>query len=186
MTQNTQIKSNSSGQDEDEIFKSLSHRTRRAIIKLLGEHNSLSFTEIKTALGNIDSPSLSYHLKSLEVLLKQEKNLYGLTEIGVAALNLMDHIDQSDRLRNSKRKFVIANIVTIVCWTIILFFIPFFIATSLDVRTRIVISIVLNGVAQINFQIIWNLWAASWKPPKIKSKKKHLNDDEDIEKSRQS
>jgi len=50
--------------DEDALFKSLDHQVRRDIIKYLGQ-NPLSFTEIINNLESVDSPTLSYHLKSL-------------------------------------------------------------------------------------------------------------------------
>ena len=80
--------------DEDEIFKSLSHQVRRDIIKFLGE-NPLSFTEINKNLEPIDSPTLSYHLKSLQLLLIQKMNRYELSEIGEAAFNLLSKTDES-------------------------------------------------------------------------------------------
>jgi len=83
--------------DEDEIFKSLSHQVRRNIIKILGE-NRLSFTEIINNLEPVDSPTLSYHLKSLQPLLQQKTNKYELSEIGEAAFNLLSKTDESIRI----------------------------------------------------------------------------------------
>jgi len=48
---------------EDEIFKLLTHQKRRNIIKVLGERD-LTFSQIKRNL-EIDSPTHSYHLKSM-------------------------------------------------------------------------------------------------------------------------
>jgi DNA-binding transcriptional ArsR family regulator len=48
---------------EDEIFKLLTHQTRRNIIKVLGERD-LTFSQIQKKL-EIDSPTLSYHLKTM-------------------------------------------------------------------------------------------------------------------------
>ena len=55
--------------NEDEIFKSLAHKLRRKIIKEIGNSKKLLFSEIRKRLKPIDSPTLSYHLKSLETLL---------------------------------------------------------------------------------------------------------------------
>ena len=160
--------------DDDEIFKSLSHKIRREIIKILGDRKSLSFTEIKNELDEIDSPSLSYHLKSLKFILKQDNNLYYLSDVGIAALLLIDRIDQSERLKKGKRRFFIANWVTVVCWAIIMFLIPFSIKDSLDVGELIFLSVSLNLIGQINFQVNWQLFGRTYRNPKKapKSKKK--------------
>ena len=55
--------------DEEELIKSLSHKIRRDIIKFIGDGGELTFTEIKNFIESIDSPSLSYHLKSLQMSL---------------------------------------------------------------------------------------------------------------------
>jgi DNA-binding transcriptional ArsR family regulator len=85
--------------EEDEIFKSLGHATRRQIIKAVGLNGSLSFSEILKNIGEIDSPSLSYHLKSIKVLLDQKDGKYKLTKIGNSAYNLLEKTDQSGRLK---------------------------------------------------------------------------------------
>jgi DNA-binding transcriptional ArsR family regulator len=155
--------------EEDEIFKSLSHKIRRDIIKLLGDQKGLSFTEIKNGIGTIDSPSISYHLKSLRYLLKQEKNLYKLTEIGKSALHLMDKIDQSDRFKRNKKKFLWANIVTIICWASMQFFIPFSLSNYPVENVLIYIIVCMNVIPQINYVIIFNLWGRTWKTSKKKA-----------------
>ena len=174
-TQNSHSGLATSNNDEDEIFKSLSHQIRRDIIKLLGEFKTLTFTQIKTNIKNVDSPSLSYHIKSLKYLIRQDEGLYILTDVGMSALKLMDHIDQSDRFKNMKRKFVIANITTILCWTITLFFVPFSIRYDITVKKMIFMVITLNIIAQINFQTIWQLWGRSWNAPHISKGKKWKN-----------
>ncbi|MFX1309982.1 MAG: ArsR/SmtB family transcription factor, partial [Promethearchaeota archaeon] len=98
--------------DEDEIFKSLNHQVRRDIVKFLGE-NPLSFTEIKNNIVAIDSPTLSYHIKSLQPLLKQKANQYELSEIGEAAFNLLSKTDESVRISRYKRRFLYAYYVNV-------------------------------------------------------------------------
>ncbi|MFX0075824.1 MAG: ArsR/SmtB family transcription factor, partial [Candidatus Hermodarchaeota archaeon] len=68
--------------EEDEIFKLLTHPTRRNIIKVLGERD-LTFSQIQKNL-NIDSPTLSYHLKSMNQFVLQKKSKYSFSEIGRA------------------------------------------------------------------------------------------------------
>ena len=86
-------------QSEDEIFKSLNHPIRRNIIKVLGINKSLSFSQILNSMENIDSPSLSYHLKSLRSSIKQNKTGYNLTKIGKSAYKLVTSIDNPHQLR---------------------------------------------------------------------------------------
>jgi DNA-binding transcriptional ArsR family regulator len=163
MYSNTDSGQNQTIQDENEIYKSLSHPLRREIIKSLGQKNKMSFTDLKNAVNAIDSPSLSYHLKSLEILIKQDKNLYTLTNQGRAALILINSIDQSKRVEKGKKRFLIANIITIICWTIVSFAVPIAIAPYVDESLRIGITILFNVMIQINSVVIWNLWASSWK-----------------------
>ena len=149
--------------DEGEIFKSLSHEIRRKIIKTLGKKKELSFTDLKNEIGAIDSPTLSYHLRSLSFLVDQKNTQHFLTEIGNAALLLMDRIDQSKRISLGKNRFLLANIATILCWIAIEILIPFIIAPVTTEAIYISITIALNVCAQINFFIIWTLWGSSWK-----------------------
>lgn len=142
--------------DEDEIFKSLSHQIRRTIIKILGE-KALSFTEIKNNLERMDSPTLSYHLRSLQPLLVQESNKYKLSKIGEAAVNLLSKTDQSVRLSISKKKFLYAYCITVICWVSASTIIPLIIASNLGPWTTISIQIVIITISSINYIIVWRL-----------------------------
>jgi len=147
---------------EDEIFKSLSHNIRRKIVKSLGENEVLSFTQIKNSIGEIDSPTLSYHLKSLKMLVDQNESLYKLTDIGLAAVSLMDKIDQSDRLKNSKKKFLYANIATVACWTTMQIIVGNTIMPDLSRDNIILLTVLFQVFAQLNYQIAFSLWGRSW------------------------
>ena len=103
--------------EEDEIFKLLTHQTRRNIIKVLGERD-LSFSEIKKAL-EIDSPTLSYHLKSMRPFVIQKKSKYSFSEIGKAALYLLTKTDQSITMSRYKRYFWYIYFATMICYIII-------------------------------------------------------------------
>ncbi len=142
--------------DEDEIFKSLNHRVRRDIIKFLGE-NPVSFTEIKNNLEVVDSPTLSYHLKSIHPLLIQKENKYVLSEIGEAAFNLLSKTDESVRISRYKRKFLYAYYITVICWISASTIIPFIIGADLGFWTTTYISIVIDIISTINYVIIWTL-----------------------------
>ncbi|WP_371804307.1 ArsR/SmtB family transcription factor [Candidatus Lokiarchaeum ossiferum] len=163
-----------SKQDENEIFKSLNHQIRRNIIRTLGEGLELSFSEIQKVIGPLDSPTLSYHLKSLNFLVNQDESMYSLTDVGVGAYLLLNRIDDNTQNKKGKKAFLIANIGTIVCWTIIMFAVPFLIQSQLEPPLLITIIILLNVVAQINFQISWQLWGRSWKKSR-KSRKRGIN-----------
>lgn len=142
--------------DEDEIFKSLSHQVRRDIIKFLGE-NPLSFTEIKKNLEPIDSPTLSYHLKSLQLLLIQKSNKYELSEIGEAAFNLLSKTDESVRISRYKRRFLYAYYVNVICWLSASTIIPFIIGADLGFWTINYVNIVITIISTINYIIVWTL-----------------------------
>ena len=74
--------------DEDEIFKTLNHKARRDIIKFIGKERAATFSSIKKALGDIESPALAYHLKSLSPLLVQKEGSYALSGMPcIAAMN---------------------------------------------------------------------------------------------------
>jgi DNA-binding transcriptional ArsR family regulator len=50
---------------EQEVFKALDHQKRRDILRYVGEKKATTFTEILSASKIPDSPTLSYHLRSL-------------------------------------------------------------------------------------------------------------------------
>ena len=67
---------------EESIFKTLSHQTRRDILRFIGEQKQASFTEIKNSVKVEDSAQLSYHLNTLQPLITQKGGRYTLTELG--------------------------------------------------------------------------------------------------------
>lgn len=145
--------------DEDEIFKSLSHGIRRDIIRLIGSNQELTFTEIKTKIGSLDSPSLSYHLKSLQALLESKDNKYFLTDIGISAFKLLLKTDQSQKISKYKKRFKYAYVATVLCWIAVQTLIPLMIIfTGLGFPPYyFLIVIILNIIAPINYIIIWKL-----------------------------
>ncbi|OLS13575.1 MAG: regulatory protein ArsR [Promethearchaeota archaeon CR_4] len=152
---------NSSPTEEAEIFKSLAHEMRRNVIKALGKKNQSSFTDIKTEIGNIDSPTLSYHLKSLKPLIEQKSGQYILTEIGSIALLLMNRIDQSHTINKAKRQFIYANLITTFCWVAMQIIVANLISPFVDVSLVVTVVVVIVLISQINYEIIWRLYATS-------------------------
>lgn len=74
---------------EEETFEALVHQTRRDILRFVGEKKSPGFTEIQTAAKIPDTPTLAYHLRSLNQFIKQENGRYQLTPIGKDAYSLL-------------------------------------------------------------------------------------------------
>lgn len=143
--------------DEEEIFKTLSHRIRRDIIKVIGNEGKLAFSEIQNKIESIDSPTLSYHLKSMKSLLEQEKNKYTLSEIGNASFLLLTKTDQSIKISKYRRNFLYAYLVTVACWIAAETIIPFILQPMLNMTAFIGYSIVINVVSVINWIVLWQL-----------------------------
>ena len=153
-TGNTAIDSETFLPEEDAIFKSLTHPIRRGVIKLFKERNALTFSEIQKGLDSIDSPSLSYHLKSMHALISQEEGKYSLTKIGGAALNLLSKVDQTTKIKWYQRKFLYANIITIFCWIAVETFVPLAYFAPIGYWSYGWIMIVINVTAIINQIVI--------------------------------
>lgn len=54
---------------EEEVFKALDHQIRRDVLRYIGEAKAATFTEILNTVHIQDSPTLSYHLKTMSPLL---------------------------------------------------------------------------------------------------------------------
>lgn len=138
---------------EDEIFKLLTHQTRRNIIKILGERD-LTFSQIKRDL-EIDSPTLSYHLKSMKPFVIQKKSKYSFSKIGRAALFLLTKTDQSIKMSKYKRNFRYVYFLTYLCWVIIGILIPITIKLIASIDLSILIlEIAINVIGFINMSVI--------------------------------
>ena len=74
---------------EEEVFKALDHQMRRDVLRYVGEAKQVSFTEIMNNVKVPDSPTLSYHLKTLGPFLEQRDGKYGLTVMGRDAYSLL-------------------------------------------------------------------------------------------------
>ena len=65
---------------EEEVFKALDHQIRRNVLRYIGEAKEATFTEILNTVNIPDSPTLSYHLKTLSPFVLQKKGkIYSLT-----------------------------------------------------------------------------------------------------------
>ena len=74
---------------EETVFKTLSNQKRRDILRFIGERKEATFTEIKNSIKIEDTPSLSYHLTTLDCLIVQKSGKYSLSELGQDAYNLI-------------------------------------------------------------------------------------------------
>jgi DNA-binding transcriptional ArsR family regulator len=74
---------------EIEVFKALNHQRRRDILRFIGEGKKPTFTEIMNTIKVSDSPTLSYHLKTLAPFLELKDGRYNLSPIGKAAYTLL-------------------------------------------------------------------------------------------------
>lgn len=139
--------------EEDKIFKILTHQTRRNIIKVLGERD-LTFSQIKRNL-NIDSPTLSYHLKSMSPFVIQKKSKYSFSEIGRAASFLLTKTDQSIKMSRYRRYFLYVYLVTYACWVLIGIVAPLITLYSPSIDISIIIfQIALQFIAVANMSVI--------------------------------
>ena len=72
------------------LHKILSDTTRRSILELLAEKESLTYTDVMTLLQITNTGRLNYHLKALGSLIsKDESGRYHLTEQGRQAASLL-------------------------------------------------------------------------------------------------
>lgn len=141
----------------DEVFKSLGHKARRDIIKFVGKEKGASFSVIKNAVGSIDSPSLAYHLKSLQPLLVQKDGVYTLSEIGAAAYKLLTLTSESARVVAGKRMFGYAFLITLACWVTAQCFVPFLFDFGPGDPRFIIYQVIINVISSTNFTVIMQL-----------------------------
>ena len=97
------------------LHKILSDTTRRSILELLAEKESLSYTEVMAILQVTNTGRLNYHLKALGGLVsKDDQGRYHLTEKGHAAVNLLRAFPERISVENSLArtlKIVIAAVL---------------------------------------------------------------------------
>jgi len=74
---------------EEEVFKALDHQIRRNVLRYIGEAKEPTFTEILNTINIPDSPTLSYHLKTLSPFVIQQRGRYILSPVGKAAYSLL-------------------------------------------------------------------------------------------------
>ena len=102
----------------EEEVKALDHQMRRDVLRYVGEAKSVSFTEIMNNVKVPDSPTLSYHLKTLGPFVEQRDGRYGLTVMGRDAYSLLLKTPSYSRLALFWRNKRNATMGTGVLWLI--------------------------------------------------------------------
>jgi DNA-binding transcriptional ArsR family regulator len=101
---------------EEEVFKALDHQKRRDILRNIGEKEGATFTEIMNAGKIPDSPTLSYHLRSLAPFVEQKHGGYRLTPMGKDAYSLLLRSSTYDKLAIFQKKRYEATFANLVLW----------------------------------------------------------------------
>lgn len=132
-------------QETTYIHKILRDVTRRKIISLLHERETLTYSDLLKSLNGIERGSLNYHLKSLAPMVIKNDNLYRLNEKGLQAWKSLIDLSYSEK----------ASILTIIRYgqtsalfgLIVVFFISynsFLDALWLSVIVTILCSIIIG------------------------------------------
>jgi hypothetical protein len=115
---------------EESIFKTLSHQTRRDILRVIGEEKQASFTQIKNSLKIEDSATVSYHINTLQPLIFQKDGKYALSLLGqdvYALINKTVAYSESNAALNFLRnKIPLVVVVNAALWASVLLFTAYF------------------------------------------------------------
>ena len=101
---------------EQEVFKALDHQMRRDILRYVGEGKKPTFTDIMNATKTPDSPTLSYHLRSLAPFIEQRDGKYSLTPIGKAAYTLLLRTSDYNKVALLHKKKYEATVGNTILW----------------------------------------------------------------------
>ena len=101
---------------EQEVFKALDHQTRRDILRYVGEGKSPTFTDILNTVKLPDSPTLSYHLKTLAPFIEQRSGKYHLTPMGKDSFNLLLKAGTYSKITVFQKKQWEATLGNAVLW----------------------------------------------------------------------
>lgn len=101
---------------EQQVFEALENQERRDILRIVGENKGIAYTKILNASKIPDSPTLSYHLKSLAPFIEQKEGKYRLTAIGIDAYNLLLKTHAYDKLALLQKNKVGVILGNTVLW----------------------------------------------------------------------
>jgi DNA-binding transcriptional ArsR family regulator len=127
---------------EESIFKTLSHQTRRDILRVIGEQKQASFTQIKNSVKVEDSATLSYHLNTLQPLIAQKDGKYALSELGQDAYALINkttaYTASNSTLNFVRSKIPLVIAANAVLWALALVLTSLFEGEMIDVILSLV------------------------------------------------
>ncbi len=103
---------------EQGVFKALENQKRRDILRLVGEKNRITFTDILAQSRIPDSPTLSYHLRELAPFVTQKDGRYELTSIGKDAYSLLLKTTSYGKVVLFQKKRMGATLGNLLLWTI--------------------------------------------------------------------
>ena len=101
---------------EQQVFEALENQKRRDILRIVGENKGIAYTKILNACKISDSPTLSYHLKSLAPFIEQREGKYRLTAMGKDAYNLLLKTHAYDKLALLQKNKVGVILGNTVLW----------------------------------------------------------------------
>ena len=125
------------------LHKILSDTTRRSILELLAEKDSLSYTDMMTLLQITNTGRLNYHLKALGNLVsKDEGGRYRLTEQGKQAATLLKTFPERapPEKRLTALKVVTAVVLILIGVLLISSFVPVFLLATGSAYTTTSVS----------------------------------------------
>jgi hypothetical protein len=103
---------------EQGVFKALENQKRRDILRLVGEHKGISFTEILNVSKIPDSRTLSYHLRELAPFLEQKEGKYQLSPMGKDAYSLLQKTAVYGKVVLFQKKRFGATFGNLLLWSI--------------------------------------------------------------------
>lgn len=137
---------------EQEVFKALDHQMRRDILRYVGEAKESTFTDILTKVKVPDSPTLSYHLKTLAPFIEQQGGKYRLTPMGKDSYNLLLKAGTYNKLTVFQKKRLGATFGNALLWGIAV------IAAAYLETNTILYSVILPFNAFISITTTWQLF----------------------------
>ena len=137
---------------EEEVFKALDHQTRRDILRYIGERRGITFTEIMKAGKIPNTPTLSYHLKTLSPFIEQRNGKYYLTPIGKDAYNLLLRTTTYNKLALFQKNKYEATVGNTILWITAIAA-----AVYLEADT-VLTTIFLPGLAAVSLTITYQLF----------------------------
>jgi DNA-binding transcriptional ArsR family regulator len=139
-----------SGSEEDpysQIFSSLKHPTRRLLLRTLKEKPPKRFSQLQAEL-KVDSPTLSYHIDSLRGLVEKKGDYYSLTDLGVAAQNLMGRVEETRKNLSPTRTHLVRTGIGLVMVLVLIGWTAFAVGWTVPNDRASTMDSVLRGVPE--------------------------------------